>query len=136
MNRADTINVQGHVLNSEEDLKVLGPSLCTGGAPETNTTFAAAWRAFHAKRHQLTAKHLPQKVRWDRWELFVAPVLSYGSWGWVCCQYLHRQFYALVHRMIRVMFGVRPRVIESWVEWNRISIREARAWAVKLEETS
>lgn len=59
MNSVDTIEIQGHTLKSEEVLKVLCPSLCQDGDPETNAGFTAAWRAFHANQHQLTARHLP-----------------------------------------------------------------------------
>lgn len=33
----------------------------------------------------------------------------------------------------RLMFGIRPRGTELWLEWHRISMYEARAWLWKLE---
>lgn len=116
MHRAETVEYQGQILNSEGKLKAFGLNACMDGDPETNAKFAAAWRAFRANRHQLTARHLPRIPRWHRRKLVASPMLGAS-----------RQARCLMYRMVKVMFGTRPKCTEPWLEWTRKSIHDARA---------
>lgn len=109
---------------------MLGLRVSTRGDPET----IASLEAFHAKRHQLTAKHLPRKP-WEIWRLFAAPVLFNGSWGWLWCMDLRGKIDALVYRMARVIHGIIPRDHETRVDWKRRYMCEASRWVWKFEKS-
>lgn len=73
MNRADTVNIQGHVLESEESLKVLGLSMCTGGALETNARFAAVWGTFSREAAAVDSAALATECPLGPLATFIAP---------------------------------------------------------------
>lgn len=127
MSRADTIKtikLHGHVLEYEENLKLKRVyRRRTGHQCQIRCRLErCSCQAAPAHREVLEME--------DGWKINVAPVPSYAPRGKLWRQARRGALDVLAHRIARVIFGIRPRDTESWLEWNRKPILEARDWVL------